>query len=408
MPKTQRTLGFSQLRVGIFVLIALVVLGFLIINSTGDFNPFASRLKLIARFESADGLREGAEVQLAGVPIGKVEEVRMLPSDSPEDSKIEAIMNVDTSLDGQPITDRIRTDSTAKLIATSVLANDKLINITPGTQKGTPVSENYILDSTTAISINQLTQTGDELLQQINKLAVPTNEILTKANRGEGTLGKIINDEALYNDLDTAIAESRLTFVKLQNTLDKVNNGDGTAGKILNDPALYNNLNKTVTQLEAISNDLRAGRGTAGKFLTDEALYNDARAAVKDLRDSVRDLKPTLQRFNQISQDIGSITADLNAGRGSAGKLLKDEQLYDDAKDTLAKFNTTAARLDAILADAQSGKGTFGKILTDESLYNNLNQTTSNINQITTEGTKLIYDFRQNPKKYLTIKFELF
>lgn len=408
MPQTQKSLGLSQLRVGIFILIALVVLGFLIINSTGDFNPFASKLKLKARFASADGLREGAEVQLAGVPIGKVDEVRMLPPDSPEESSIEAIMTVDTELDGRPITDRIRTDSTAKLIATSVLANDKLINITPGTAKGTPVSENYIMDSTVAISINQLTQTGDELLQQINKLAIPTNEILTKANRGEGTLGRVLNDESLYENVDTAIAETRLTVVRLQNTLDKVNNGGGSAGKLLNDPALYNNLNKTVAQLDAISTDLRNGRGTAGKFLTDEALYNDARSAVKDLRDSVKDLKPTLERFNQISTDISSITADLNAGRGSAGKLLKDDQLYDEAKNTLAKFNTTATRLEILLADAQNGKGTIGKLLTDESLYNNINQTTSNVNQITTEGTKLIYDFRQNPKKYLTIKFELF
>ena len=408
MPKTEKGLGFSQLRVGIFVLIALVVLGFLIINSTGDFNPFASKLKLKARFGSADGLREGAEVQLAGVPIGKVDEVRMLPPDSPEDSHIEAIMSVDTTLDGRPINERIRTDSTAKLIATSVLANDKFINITPGTQKGEPVSENYIMDSTVAISINQLTQTGDELLQQINKLAIPTNEILTKANRGDGTLGRIINDESLYTDLDSAVAETRLTVVKLQNTLDKVNNGDGSAGKLLNDPALYNNLNKTVDQLQAISTDLQNGRGTAGKFLTDEALYNDARAAVSDLRDSVKDLKPTLERFNQISADISTITSDLNSGRGSAGKLLKDDQLYDNARDTLAKFNTTATRLEILLADAQSGKGTIGKLITDDSLYNNINQTTSNVNQITTEGTKLIYDFRQNPKKYLTIKFELF
>ena len=77
-------------------------------------------------------MREGAEVQLAGVHIGKVEEVRMLPPDSAEDEKIEAIMNVVQKLDGRPITDRIRTDSTAQLVAMSLLANDKMINISPG------------------------------------------------------------------------------------------------------------------------------------------------------------------------------------------------------------------------------------------------------------------------------------
>ena len=123
-------------------------------------------------------------------------------------------MSIDQTLDGRPITDRIRTDSTARLVATSLLANDKLINVTTGTSKGSAVTENYILPSSQAISINQLTQTGDELLQQINKLAVPANEILQKANNGEGTLGRIVNDESLYNNLDAAVGETKLTVVK--------------------------------------------------------------------------------------------------------------------------------------------------------------------------------------------------
>ncbi|MBA3633843.1 MAG: MCE family protein [Acidobacteria bacterium] len=408
MPPTERKLGFSQLRVGIFVLFGLAVLAFLILNATGDFNPFEKTMSLKARFASADGLREGADVQLAGVHIGKVDAVRLLPPDSPDDAKIEAIMTINQTLDGKPITDRIRTDSTAQLVATSILANDKMINITPGTAKGSAVTENNVLDSTSAMSINQLTQTGNELLQQINKLAIPTNEILNKANQGEGTLGRVINDESLYKNLDSAVAETRTTVVKLQTTLDKVNSGSGSAGKLLNDPELYNSLNRTVEQLESISKDLRAGRGSAGKFLTNDELYNETRAAVRDLRESVNNIKPALEQINRIAADVNSITTDLNEGKGTAGKLLKDEQLYNDARDSLAKFNSTAAKLDVLISDTQSGKGTIGKLLTDETLYNNLNQTTSNINQITTEGTKLIYDFRQNPKKYLTIKFELF
>ncbi|CAN5420498.1 MlaD family protein [soil metagenome] len=408
MPPTERKLGFSQLRVGIFVLAGLVVLAFLVLNATGEFNPFEKQITLKARFASADGLREGADVQLAGISIGKVEEVRLLPPDSPEDSKVEAIITVKKTLDGRPITERVRTDSTAQLIATSILANDKMINLTPGSSKGAPVTEDTVLDSTSAMSINQLTQTGNDLLQQINKLAVPTNEILNKANQGEGTLGRIINDESLYKNLDTAVAETRTTVVKLQTTLDKVNRGGGSAGKLLNDPALYNNLNNTVAQLESISRDLRAGRGSAGKFLTNDELYNETRAAVRDLRESINNIKPALEQINRIAADVNAITTDLNEGKGTAGKLLKDEQIYNDARDALAKFNSTASKLDILIGDAQSGKGTIGKLLTDETLYNNINQTTSNVNQITTEGTKLIYDFRQNPKKYLTIKFKLF
>ena len=394
MVQTKKTLGFSQLRVGIFVLFGLGVLAFLILNSTGDFNPFEKKLRLKARFAAADGLREGSEVQLAGVRIGKVEAVNFLPPDSPEEAKIEATLSVDTMLNNQPISERIRTDSTAQLIAVSVLANEKVINISPGTPKGSAVQENHILESSEAISINQLTKTGNDLLQQINKLAVPANEILNRANQGEGTLGRIINDESLYQNLDATVAETKLTMVKLQSTLEKVNTGKGTAGQLINNPELYNNLNKTVAQLEAISNDIKAGKGTAGKFVTDDALYNETRAAITDLRTSAA-------KINAIADDFKVISINLAEGKGTAGKLLNDEKLYEDARATIEKINS-------ILADAQAGKGTLGKLVTDETLYNNINQTASNVNQFSSETTKLIYDFRQNPKKYLRIKLSLF
>ncbi len=95
------------------------------------------------------------------------------------------------------------------------------------------------------------------------------------------------------------------------------------------------------------------------------------------------------------------MVADINAGRGTFGKLLKDEQIYNDARIAIAKVNTTAERIDSLVAAAQRGEGTVGKLLTDDTLY-------SNVNQLSSEGVKMIYDFRQNPKKYLTIKFELF
>ncbi|MGI8495929.1 MAG: MlaD family protein, partial [Pyrinomonadaceae bacterium] len=238
MPTTTKSLSFSRLRVGLFVFFGLLILGFLIINSTGDFNPFEKKLRLKARFATADGLRKGAEVQLAGVHIGKVEDVRMLPPDSPENEKIEAILSISEVVDGKPITDRIRTDSTAQLIAMSLLANDKMINISPGTVKGTSVEPNYTLESSESMSINQLTQTGNDLLKQINKMAIPANEILEKANRGDGTLGRFVNDETLYKNLDATVNETRATMLKLQRTVDQVNRGEGTAGKLLNDPTL--------------------------------------------------------------------------------------------------------------------------------------------------------------------------
>src|SRR5688572_4568704 len=280
MPRSNQKLTLSELRVGIFMLAALLVTGFLILNSSGSFNPFEQKMNLRARFVSAEGLHEGADVQLAGVSIGKVEEVKFLAPDAPAGERIEATLSVVEEFENKPISELIRTDSMAQLVATSVLGNDKLINITPGSAKGAPISENDVLVSSASVGLNQLTATGNDLLAQINKLAVPVNEILTKANQGEGTLGRVINDDRLYEDLDSAVNETRTTMTRLQSTIDRINSGQGSAGKLLNDPALYDNLNRTVSQLESIATDIRAGRGSAGKFVNDEEFYNETRAAV--------------------------------------------------------------------------------------------------------------------------------
>lgn len=394
MPRRNPKLTFSELRVGIFMLAALLVTGFFIFNSSGNFNPFEKKVRIKTRFENADGLHSGADVQLAGVSIGKVDNVQFLPPDAPEGERIEATLLVSQTLDNKPITELIRTDSTAQLVATSVLGNDKMINITPGTSKGTPFDPNDLLKSSTAIGLNQLTA-------QINKLAVPANEILSKANQGQGTLGRVINDESLYDSLDTAVLETKSTMARLQTTIDKINRGEGSAGKLINDPQLYNSLNKTVAQLEAISTDIRAGRGSAGKLVSNDELYNETRAAVSELRQAG-------EKLSSIADDVKLITTDIRAGKGSAGKLFTDEKLYENTRDAMERFQTATIRIESVLADAQAGKGTIGKLLNDETLYNSVNVTANNVATFTNEGTKLLDDFRKNPKKYLRIKLSFF
>src|SRR6266576_6147767 len=100
MPKTTRNIGLSELRVGLLVLIAIAILVVLILNASGTLNPFASHLHLRARFNDANGLREGSDVKLAGVKIGKVDRIRLLsPTEvgtGPNPQKIEVFLTIDT------------------------------------------------------------------------------------------------------------------------------------------------------------------------------------------------------------------------------------------------------------------------------------------------------------------------
>jgi phospholipid/cholesterol/gamma-HCH transport system substrate-binding protein len=381
MPKSRKSVGLSELRVGILVFVSIIILVLLILNASGDINPFAKKLHLRARFNDANGLREGSEVRLAGVRVGKVDKITLLPpSDVPNAPRVEASMVINSSIDGRPATERIRTDSTAQQGSPSLLGNEMLLNITPGTALGQPVSDGTILPSSSSNTVNDFATSGTDLAQRLSKLSDEISVIVRNVKDGKGTVGRLFNDESLYNNLNATIRDTEDLMVQIRS-------GQGSAGKFVNDPALYNNANAIAANLKLLSDDLRAGKGTAGKLLNDDELY--------------RRINAMADRVNHSIDSIDQMIGEVNAGRGTLGKLVKDEQIYNDARAAIARFNTATERIDNVVAAAQRGEGTVGKLLTDETLY-------SNVNQLSSESVKLLYDFRQNPKKYLTIKFQLF
>lgn len=100
-------------------------------------------------------------------------------------------------------------------------------------------------------------------------------------------------------------------------------------------------LQNILTKAEGIVGQVESGKGTIGKLLVDEELYN---------------------RFNNIMKEVERLSFSLNAGKGTLGKLLSDEAMYNDLRKTLA-------RMDQIVADIQAGQGTAGKLLKDDSVY---------------------------------------
>src|SRR6476660_4164269 len=303
MPRASATIILSQVRVGIFVLFAIVVLVFLVLNASGDINPFSRKLHLKARFADANGLREGSEVRLAGVKVGKVEKITLLPpSEVPNAPRVEALLTIDSSIDNQPASQRIRSDSTAQQGSPSLLGNEMLINITPGTAVCSPVKDGDILPSSSSNTVNDFATSGTDLAQRLSKLSDEISGIVKDVKDGKGTVGRLFNDEALYNNLNATIRET-------EDVMKQVRSGNGSAGRFMNDPALYNNANDIALQLKAIATDLRAGRGTAGRLLTDDELY-------------VR-INRTADRLDKAVDQVNGMVVEINAGHGTLGKLIK-------------------------------------------------------------------------------------
>lgn len=371
----KKQMGLADLRVGLLVVVAIVALIAVILTISGDINPFRNQLIVKTKLASVDGLRSGAEVRLAGVKVGQVRRVALLPvpTDQNATQTVELELAIDPVIDGRPAGQRIRKDS--KVILGSVgLLGDKVVDIVPGTQKADPITKNYEeIEGAQETTIRQLISGADDILANFTTLSNTIKQIADKINKGEGTIGKLVTDEALYDNLNRTVAES-------QKLVRDVREGKGTAGKLISDPQLYNEVNTTLEKIEKLVGDISDGKGTLGKLATDEQVYNE--------------LNNVMARLDHTTAKLEEMVNRVDRGEGNLGLLLKDDKLYRETEATIANLNTITARL-------EKGEGSAGRLLKDGELYDNLNQASS-------QTAKLVADFRQDPKKYLTIKLKLF
>jgi phospholipid/cholesterol/gamma-HCH transport system substrate-binding protein len=285
-------------------------------------------------------------------------------------------MEIDGKLGDSPAVERIRTDSMAVLKGAGVLG-DNVIDITPGTVAGKPIQDGDSIPSVAQKSVGDIINAAQTAVGHLNVIASDIREMTGNMKSGKGAVGKFLNDESFYLNLDSAVRQA-------ESLMQEIKTGKGTMGQLVSDPALYKQATDTITQLRSITdqveNQLRTGKGTIGKLLKDDKLYNDASSLIA--------------RFDQTSGRLENIVTKIERGEGTVGKLISDEKLYTDARGTIERLNLIMSRL-------EKGEGTMGMILKDERLYNNANN-------LSAEVTKLLYDFRQNPRKYLSVKVTIF
>lgn len=367
MTRTKTTL--SELKVGLLAVGAITILIIFILSVSGDISLFKRNLTYRTRFAAAEGLKNGDEVRLAGKLVGKIEKVEFagIPS-----SKDEKPILVTMTVDAREVQDRIRKDSQS-ILAQQGFLGDHVVDITAGTRNADVLPDGGEIPSADQAGLAQVFSGANDILVQFNSVGKALQEVMDNINQGKGTVGKLLHDDEFYTNLNRTVLE-------FQQLGAKVGKGEGTIGKLINDPKLYEDLRASISDVQGIVSDARAGKGTLGKLINDDQLYHQA-------NDIVAKLNSTAEKFDRI-------VADIEAGKGTVGKLIKSEKLHDDVQATVASFRSISDRLD-------KGEGSAGKLLRDEQLYNNLNQTTA-------EMVKMLYDFRQDPKKYLRIKVSLF
>lgn len=357
---SQQEVQWSQLKVGVLVIVAiavLIALVFLMSGSSGG-GLFQGSLTIRSYFENSAGLKLGAPVNLEGVTIGNVKSIRIVTSRNP--TPVEVTMKV-----RKKYAYGLHVDSKASLETVGVLG-DTVVDIDSKSAKGTPLEDGTELATTETPNLNDVIKSSQGTIEQMNTILAKLNTLIDSISSGKGSIGQLINNPDLYNKLVATLTE-------LNQVTQKISDGQGSIGKLVNDDSFYDRANQTVGKLQQITDDLQQGKGSMGKLLKDDTLY--------------RNLNSTMANANQL-------LADINAGKGGLGKLAKDQAFAQ-------KLDDTVTRLNSILKNVDEGKGTLGQLVVNPSLYNNSDQ-------MLVETRSLIAGIRENPKKYLTFHVKIF
>ena len=318
--KRSPSITWDQLRVALVILVALGIIAVAVYKLGQSANLFTKRYELIAYLDDANGLREGGIVSVAGQLAGTVKKIEFLPVDADTTRNLRITLAVDAN-----VKEQIRRDSRGKL-RTMGLLGDKSFDITPGTprfavlQSGDTIPVSPSLDYEAVIA--RASGAVDDMVALTRDMRAITGGLVA----GRGTVGQLLTNRALYDQLNGTLARANQMLAQFQNP-------NGTMGRLLNDPTLYNRLSAVVASTDSLVSSLNHSQGTMGLLLRDTTLYSN---------------------IVGITRGADSLMKTLTGGQGTASRLLTDQTLYD-------QLNKLVTDLSAILEDVRRNPGKYTK-----------------------------------------------
>ncbi len=291
---------------------------FMILLALGTFTIILSRQKLFqptlyytVRFDNVMGLREGDNVYVRGVAVGRVRDIRV--------ERTGVLVRLTLQ---QPL--GLHENYKIEVVPSSLLGGREL-HIEEGDPARPRVPEGTVLVGRSPVSlldeatrmIASIRSTLEEggVLENVRQAVSNLNVIIARIERGEGTLGRLVKDEAVYEDIRSITAD-------LRSVADRIERGEGSLGRLLaDDGKVYEDLRQIAANLRKTSDDLANGKGILGKLISEEdATYEDLKQSVAAIRDVVEGLK---------------------RGEGTLGKLLKETEVYEELKQGLRELRAT-------------------------------------------------------------------
>ena len=301
---------FGNLWVGIIATFAMAALLYTSFQGGGT-SIFDTKGELFAYFQNVNGLVKGAPVWLGGIEVGNVKTIEFVNLD--ENRRIKAVITVKHSVW------EFMTADTKVQLGTIGLLGDKYVEILPGT-KGLPLlekgSEVPVLQQT---GLDAMTAKAPGMVDSVDSLLTSMKEITTKIAAGKGTAGRIVTDSMLYRNLVDALDATTKLMTNIQKdqkeimsrlaatmkNADKITSqiatGEGSAGKLIYDDKMYDNLASSTSHMDSILMKIDRGDGSAGALVNDQQLYEEVRDLVVRINSLIADIEKNPRKYFKFS-----------------------------------------------------------------------------------------------------------
>ena len=299
---------------------------FTIIISGVDVLQGRRKVRVNITFTEVGGLKDHDNVMYRGTKVGTVDKVMLSPTN----------LTVVAEIDDEVV---LREGYRIAVCNLSMLGGNYLL-LEEGKGEVLPLTETAFIGekptdwmqdvSNIAKNLNEFTSGGElkGIITNFEAVSEKALAIVERVERGEGTVGKLLSsDDTVYNDLKTTMSDVSEISARLKR-------GEGTLGKLLSsDETLYNELMKTLANASAISGDIREGKGLVGKLLReDDPIYGNVDEAIASFKKACNsmDATATFESANKLLDSLNQAAVKLNNNEGSIGKLLNDDELYNE------------------------------------------------------------------------------
>jgi phospholipid/cholesterol/gamma-HCH transport system substrate-binding protein len=274
----------SEMLVGILVIIGIILLLYMSFR-IGKFGVFHQQgYEITATFNNTNGLDPRSPVQIAGVEVGRVKNI-----------KLDGYKALVTLL----IRERVKIPVDSKVtIKTQGMLGDKYIEIVPGAQQTYLSSGDSIKDAVVSPDFG-------EIFAQVNTAAKNFGDTMGEF---KGIIGEqekvnikksIENLQAVSGDFKELVATNKNSVTRIVNNMETISSdieqGKGTLGKLAKDETLYNETKDAVANIKEFTDDIKQGKGTLGKLAKDESLYNETEKTMKKVQkaaEGIQELTP--------------------------------------------------------------------------------------------------------------------